>query len=286
MFTSNPQSRTRRADRRGNIFGGAALAATAALATPAGAATAWPPFLPPPETFDPGVAAQVERVWEDPTLSRTVEGTPARVPFDVYTRFVDAPDVTAAAARHLGLARYEVRRLDDRSYEADDHQGAQGYYRVLVHEPGRRVILSWGRHAGTVLGTIRGEAITVLRFGRRGAETTQELTAYVRIENRVAALLARGLVRIFGGVADRKLSEGFRVTAHVAEWAVSHPADFCRWLAGIPAPSADVARVADAAGRCDLAQVRQPSSSADSVARATPRPAASAAGAPSPPSSR
>jgi hypothetical protein len=62
------------------------------------------------------------------------------------------------------------------------------------------------------------------------AVVDQELTAYVRIDNAFAAALARHLLPIFGRLADRKLSEGFAVTAKVAEWAVAHPDEFCDWL--------------------------------------------------------
>lgn len=169
-------------------------------------------------------------MWREPTLTRTVEGEPAAVPIKIYDAFLDSPDVTASAARHLKLADYQVRMLDDGWYEADDGRGAHGIYRVLVRTPTRRVILSWGHHSGAILGTISGTALTVLEFEDRGHEVSQKLTAYVLIENRVAAALARSLVPLFGGLVDRKLSEGFRVTARVAEWAVSQPEEFCPWL--------------------------------------------------------
>ncbi|HZS34482.1 MAG TPA: hypothetical protein VFC42_14015 [Methylomirabilota bacterium] len=250
-----------------------------AIRTPAGAA--WPPFLPSPDTVPAEVVSTVERVWAHPTLVRTVEGVAAPVPFAVYARFIDAPDLTAAAARHLGLARYEVRMVGDRRYEADDHDGARGIYRVLVDDPGRRVILSSGRHTGTLLGTIRGHALTVLTFREDGGETRQQLTAYVLIENRVAALLARALVPVFGGLADRKLTEGFRVTAQVAEWAVRRPAEFCRWLASEPVPRAEVARVAQVVDRCQL----DVAESAPAALGAAPRDRAPARADP-PPASR
>jgi len=62
------------------------------------------------------------------------------------------------------------------------------------------------------------------------------LTAYVYIDNRVAAALARTLITSFGFVADRQLGEGLRVTAEVAEWAVDRSGGFCEWL--LPACSA------------------------------------------------
>jgi hypothetical protein len=225
-------------------------------------------------------------VWTDPTLRRAAEGRSAPVPFDVYTRFVDSPAVTAAAARHLGLAQYQVRRIGEQLYEADDQRGARGFYRVLVRESGQRVHSLVGQHTGTLLGTIRGEALTVLTFQSAGPVTRQRLTAYVLIENPVAAFLARSLVPLFGDLADRKLAEGFQVTAQVAEWAVSKPVEFCEWLASGPVPRADLAPVAEWVEECRVAAVGRPRSSADSSARATSRIRADGAAAPSPPPSR
>jgi hypothetical protein len=181
-------------------------------------------------------------VWRDPTLSRAVRGRPAAVPFSTYVAFIDLPDVTAAAARFLEVAKYEVRVLGDDLYEADDHNGARGRYRVLVREPTRRVILSWGEHRGRVLGTIRGDALTVLDFAPANDRIEPRLRAYVLIENAIAARLARLLVAVFGGVADRKLAEGFAVTAKVAEWAAREPGPFCDWLAREPLPAERRAR--------------------------------------------
>ena len=106
--------------------------------------------------FPEDVAASVEQLWLAPTLTRTVEGDPARVPFELYLVFVDEPAVTAAAARHLGLARYEVEAIDGGWYRATDNDGASGVWRVLAREPTRRVVLSRGEHSGRLLGHIGG----------------------------------------------------------------------------------------------------------------------------------
>lgn len=212
-----------------------ALLAVALVTAADGAA--WPPFLRPPETFSPGIVSAVERVWSDPTLSRSVRGQAAQVPFDVYAPFIDTPDVTAAAARHLGLAKYEVKMLDTDWYEADDHEGSRGVYRVLERAGGRRVLLSWGTNSGRFLGTVGGSALSVLDFEPSGDETEQRLQAWVLIENGVAATLARALMPIFGYLADRKLTQGFRVTAKVAAWAIAQPDEFCDWLGAEPFPS-------------------------------------------------
>jgi hypothetical protein len=223
----------------------ALLAAATAATEPA-----WPPFLPARESFPAAVVERVERVWQAPTLSRAVRGRPAAVPFSTYVAFIDLPDVTAAAARFLELAKHEVRMLDDDLYEADDHDGARGRYRVLVREPTRRVVLSWGEHRGRLLGTIKGSALTLLDFEQADDRVEQSLRASVLIENAVAARLARVLVAVFGGVADRKLAEGFAVTAKVAEWAVREPGQFCDWLAREPLASERRARARALLSRC------------------------------------
>jgi len=195
---------------------------------------AWPAFLASRDGFPPDVIASIERLWSELTLSRTVKARPARVPFAVYLAFVDTPDATAAAARFKKLARYEVESLDDDRYVADDRDGARGVYRVLVREPTRRVMMSWGQHSGRVLGTIGGSALTILDFAPRADGVEPTLTAYVRIDNRVAAAIARLVAPLFGYLADRKLAETIGVSAGVAEWAMTQPAEFCAWLAREP----------------------------------------------------
>ena len=190
----------------------------------------WPPFVPPPATLPAAIAAGVEQAWTRPTIVRRVDGEAARAHFDLYVALIDTPDVTAAAARHLAVGRYVASRRGPDWYEVDDGTGAHGEYHVLVRERTRRVMFSRGRHVG-VLGTITGAALTDLRFEAHGGEVRQGLTAWVVIDNRVAAVLMRLFVPFFGQVADRKLQEAFRAAARVAEWAASRPSEFCQWLA-------------------------------------------------------
>ena len=216
---------------------GLALALVLTLVAWAQATEPWPSFLPPRVTFPPVIAAGVERVWRRPTITRRVEGEQAQAPFDLYVALIDAPEVTAAAARHLKLARYEARRLGDDWYQAEDGAGARGEYHVLVRERTRRVMFSHGSHRGRILGTITGAALTEIHFEPQGGHVVQGLTAWVLIENRFVAAMARLLVPLFGQVVDRKLQEAFRVTARVAEWAASRPGEFCQWLGQEPLPA-------------------------------------------------
>lgn len=223
-----------------------------ALGVAATADSGWPDFLAPPASWSPGIAAAVERIWSAPTLHRSVAGPSAPMPVTRYLTLVDLPDVTAAAARHLGLDSPEVRWLGEDWYEADDRAGARGVYRVLSRDPQRRVILSWGHHTSRFLGTVGGSALSVLTFGDRDGQTSQRIDAYVHIDERAAAALARALIRLFGWVADRKLAEGFDVSVRIARWIEDDPGGFCRWLAHADIPEERRRIAGAAAGECPV----------------------------------
>jgi hypothetical protein len=251
-WTAHAESRTSLTTHKAKNAGMAVLllAASAAVVRGETPDDGWPPFLAPRAAFSAAIVAAVERVWMTPTLIRKVHGRTARVPFELYTALMDSPEVTAAAARFHGLARYEVEALDDEWYRATDNDGARGLYRVLAREPTRRVVLSRGEHAGRLLGRIGGSALTVLDFPSVDGVVEPTVTARVRIDNAVAAALARVLIAVFGHIADRKLTEGFAVTARVAEWAVAEPDEFCDWLAQEPLPPGRSERVAAALDGC------------------------------------
>src|SRR5262249_15309031 len=200
-------------------------------------ATPWPSLLGSRDALPPEVSAAVDRVWFEPTLSRTVNGRPAHVPLDVYVAFLDTPEVTAAAARFRKLGSYEIRVLDGDRYWGSDGDGASGTAHVLRREPRRLVLLSRGEHSAPILGTVSGSALTILDLEPREDVVNPRLTAYLHIDNRAAAAMARALIPSFGFLADRKLGEGLRVTAEVAEWAIEPSGGFCDWFAREPFPT-------------------------------------------------
>jgi len=200
------------------------------------------------------VSTIVERVWTEPTLRRTINGPPARVPLDVYEAFVDAPDVTAAAARFSRIRTFDIHALDDDSYLGDDGDGAQFVSRVLRREPRRRVLLAQGQLVNPLLGTITTSALTVLDLEPQDGAVSPRLTVYMYIaKGGGGASLARLLVPTFGFIADRKLGEGLRATSAVVEWAVGRSDGFCDWLAHEPIPRVQRDRILAALPACAAA---------------------------------
>ena len=211
---------------------GAITVLTLAVTAPGSAARDWPPFLRPSDEYPAEIANAVRRLWTEATFTRAVTAEPAPVPLGFYLRFVDTPDVTAAAARHLGLTTYHVKPLGDDWYEADDGNRTRGVYRVLVRDGARRVILSWGSHHGSILGTVGGSALTQLEFGDDGTRAPQRLDVNVIVDHGLVAGMTRPVLLLFGWLVDRRLGEAFRTAAAAAAWAHGNRDEFCVWLDG------------------------------------------------------
>ena len=217
--------------RRG-ILGvvGATVLLALAETSPGSAPGDWPPFLRASDEYPAPIETAIRRLWNDATFTRTVSADPAPVPLSFYLKFVDAPDVTAGVARHLGLTTYDVEVLGDDWYAATDGNRTHGVYRVLARDGARRVILSWGTHRSAIVGTLGGSALTRLEFGDDAGRTTQRLVVNVIVDNGVAAGLTRPILVLFGWLVDRKLAEAFRTATAAAVWAHENRGDFCRWL--------------------------------------------------------
>ena len=192
---------------------GAILVVAAGLiVTSAGTAPSrpWPPpLVESTAVLTPEVSAALECVWTTPTLRRRVHAGSARAPLEVYLAFLDTPEVTAAAARFLKLASYDVHVLDDDRYEGDDGEGARGFSQVLRRDRQRRVIFSQGEYTGPIFGTVRGSALMVLDLEPRGDSIEPNLAAYLYVEDHLAAGLTRLFAATLGFLADRKLTRGF-----------------------------------------------------------------------------
>src|SRR5436190_7823211 len=195
------------------------VVAAVLIVTSAGTAPSrpWPPpLVESTAVLTPEVSAALECVWTTPTLRRRVHAGSARAPLEVYLAFL-----TAAAARFLKLASYDVHVLDDDRYEGDDGEGARGFSQVLRRDRQRRVIFSQGEYTGPIFGTVRGSALMVLDLEPRGDSIEPNLAAYLYVEDHLAAGLTRLFAGTLGFLADRKLTRGLRITAEVAEWAVN-----------------------------------------------------------------
>lgn len=198
-----------------------------------------PPYVPHPERLEPGARAEVAAIWTRRTLVRSATAEPARVPIDLYRLFIDIPEITAAAGRHLGVGKHRVVRTAADEFDVEDHEGTRAHYRVILRTPTQRVIVARARRTTRVVGEVRGATVTVLTLvpgvgSDWQPEIVQRLESAVRIHHRIVAMIARVLVPLFPSYADRKIGEVFAIATRVAAWAAARPDDFCLWLGAQP----------------------------------------------------
>jgi hypothetical protein len=217
----------------------AVLGAVAVLAatSPAGAID-FPPFLAP-DQFAAETRAEIEALWKRRTTTRTTIGRPARVPLELYRLFVDLPNVTTAAAQHLGLTTYRIMPLGPDRFAVEDNEGAKGTYEVVLRRPTQRVLLTRVERTTWVLGHVSAAAVMLLTLSPDTArdgrpQTAQRIDSAVEINHRILAFVVRVLTPAFPRYADRKASEVFNMAVEASAWAYEKPTEFCRWLRDQP----------------------------------------------------
>jgi hypothetical protein len=217
---------------------GLSLAAGAALT----AAIAWAsvgdgrvPFdrLPPP------VRERVRDVTDHAVFERGVHGLTFRSRESVFLYFLDHPDFAAAVARALGVAQYRVQARPDGTYWGDDARGAQGIFEVVYADPRKRVVHAQGTYETKWLPTIHARIVLVHDFEHRARTdgqfyVTNDVTGYLRVDNRFLEVLARLVGPIVVGAVDRKVARTCGIAARVSEQAYDDPGGFLEALRKSP----------------------------------------------------
>lgn len=230
--------RDRTTIRRASISRSLRVLTLAAILCPGPGATAgsderaWPSFLPAPAQVPD--ADLVREVWGHVTFERTVEAPPLNAAMSVYESIIDAPDILAAAANRLGLTDETADPAPDGGFVLRSPDGSVAWYRVLLHEEQRRVIVSRGTLMVSGL-PVRATVLGELKISRSDEVIRQSLTVFVRITNPLLSWITHLVVSILPAVADEELSRGFWLTRGVVTWAASDPGGFCAWLSSKPA---------------------------------------------------
>jgi hypothetical protein len=207
-----------------------------------GVAVAWAAVGDGRVPFDRLPAAQQERlkgVMDGAAFHRTVLGLTFRSHEPLFLYLVDHPDVAAAAARALGVAKYRIEQRPDGTYWGDDARGAKGTMEVVYADSRKRVLHAEGTYDTKWLPTIYARIVLILEFehgnGPDGqTRVTNDLTGYLRVDNAFVGALARLVGPIVGGAVDRKVARTFGVAGKVCERAYDDPAGFLQVLRNAP----------------------------------------------------
>jgi hypothetical protein len=175
----------------------------------------------------------VKDVWENVTFEREVAAPLLNAPMPVYESIIDSPDILAAAANHLGLTDESAELALDGGFELRSPDGSAAWYRVLLHEPQRRVILSRGTLVVSGL-RVKAAVLGELKISSPNELIRQNLRVFVRIENPFISWFAHFVFTFLPTIADQELARGFWLTQGVTTWAASDPHGFCLWLSSRP----------------------------------------------------
>ncbi|MEO7208593.1 MAG: hypothetical protein ABI145_17955 [Steroidobacteraceae bacterium] len=192
---------------------------------------AWPSFLPAPSQVPN--ADIVKDVWENVTFEREVAAPLLNTPMPVYESIIDAPDILAAAANHLGLTEESAELAPDDGFELHGTDGSAAWYRVLLYEPQHRVILSRGTLVVSGF-RVKADVLGELKISSSNELIRQNLKIFVHIKDPFLSSFAHFVFLFLPTIADQELSRGFRLTHAVTTWAASDPDGFCLWLSSRP----------------------------------------------------
>jgi hypothetical protein len=192
----------------------------------AGEESPWPPFLP--HSADKRSDDLVAQMWQKRTFERKLNPAPVSVPMDLYVALINAPEVVAAAANHLGMTTSTLNAVADRTYEWRSQEGSRALLRVLLSEPTQQVTLSQAQLVVHGI-TIRGSVLGHLKLSSVEGGVHQELATYVRIDSAILAWLTKAFLPLMPRTVDAELSRGFEITGAVARWAWQDREEFCHW---------------------------------------------------------
>ncbi len=192
--------------------------------------------------FDRLPPAQQDRlrdVMDGAAFRRSVQGLSFRSHESVFRYLVEHPDLAAAAARALGVAKYRIEGRPDGTYWGDDARGAKGIIEVVYADLHKRVLHAQGTYDTKWLPTIRARIVLILEFEHRNGADGQsrvinDLTGYLRVDNAFLGTLARLVGPIVGDAVDRKVARTFGIAGKVSERAYDDPAGFLQALRNAP----------------------------------------------------
>lgn len=185
--------------------------------------TAWPaPPVIPLEKLDDWQSEKANEVIQGYALSREVGPVYIQVDKALYEFLLERLEVAAAIARNLGLAKYRIRRLAQGFFYGDDGEGARGYIELLYADATSRIYFSQGRYESKLLPAVTGAALVIFSLNPQTPEQDQEglqikFQAYLKIDQRLLALLAKALRPFLGNVVDRKITKLFLVAGRASE---------------------------------------------------------------------
>ena len=179
------------------------------------------------------VENQVREIRERPTLAHTVSGIRVKSGLPLYEFLLANPDITAALARALGAATYQVSPDGENGFRGQDSKGAQGHFMLVEQGEGRRVFFARGTYKKPLLPTIAGRLVLVLEYRTDGAGEAgveNRVQGFVRIDTAIVGTLAKIARPLVKRSLDKKVHYLFQKIDRLLDAALANPSEAIRRL--------------------------------------------------------
>jgi hypothetical protein len=184
-------------------------------------------------TAPPPVENQVREIRGHPTLAHTVSGLRVKSHLPLYEFLLAHPDITAALARALDAATYQVSRDGENGYRGQDGKGAEGHFMLVEQGEGRRVFFAQGTYKKPLLPTIAGRLVLILEYRTDGAEEARienRVQGFVQIDTAIVGTLAKIARPLVKRSLDKKVHHLFEKVNRLVAAASANPAEAIRRL--------------------------------------------------------
>lgn len=176
--------------------------------------------------FERLTPATQERLWsvvERPTMYRRLPAHTVGCDPDLYLFFLRNPDVIVNMWQLMGATSLSVRRTGAYMFDARDGVGTQAKIELVFGTPDTHVFLADGAYEGPLLKRrTQGRCVMVLksdyvRDARQRVHVTNQLDAFMQVDQVGAELVVKTLQPVIGKTADHNFGETLLFMSRVSQ---------------------------------------------------------------------
>lgn len=176
--------------------------------------------------FERLTPATQERLWsvvDRPTMYRRMPVQTVGCDPDLYLFFLRNPDVIVNMWQLMGATTLSVRRTGAFMFDARDGVGTQAKIELVFGTPDTHVFLADGAYEGPLLKRrTQGRCVMVLksdyaRDGQKRVHVTNQLDAFMQVDQVGAELVVKTLQPMIGKTADHNFGETLLFMSRVSQ---------------------------------------------------------------------
>lgn len=176
----------------------------------------------PVEHVDDSWACRLQPITNNYTTANKIGPVRTALTEEIYGYLLDHPPMAAHLVNRLDLGLYKAAAKAPDTFWASDGEGTEGVAQLVYRDRFTRIYYLEGRHDGTLLPSVTGKAVALLRIqpvqglnGSAAMDTT--LVAYLRLDNRFLSGVMSVLRPLIGKVVTRQFMKAFHAADRLGD---------------------------------------------------------------------